>query len=250
MKVIDLIQNMQVAIDDLSFHPADTEVSIKAGAFSTLTGNVTVDDSTGTVVMKFEQKVTPLDASLGNIIDNYSASSGGKTFDWSKVKITADQLKSASSPSGQHSFSIAKSRGAGAPIIYNEDGDCRDPDQGSEPIADDGGDTINGLLIDEITRPSPEVNRAMKTLLTDDNGKQILDLDIELDDWIDWPALLRQRIAGAAQKTWLAKHEDLHRRYLAEVERTREEPRNYTSRWGEDSEFARDMGWTKREDDS
>lgn len=92
MKVINLIQNMQAAIDALSFHPADTEVSIKAGAFSTLTGNVAVDDSTGNVVMKFEQQVNKLDigapAGPESFTDYMNRSKGqGKPLDWSKIKI-------------------------------------------------------------------------------------------------------------------------------------------------------------------
>ena len=43
MKTINLIQHLQAAIDQLSFHSADTEVSLKAG-ISSLTGDINVSD--------------------------------------------------------------------------------------------------------------------------------------------------------------------------------------------------------------
>jgi hypothetical protein len=48
MKVIDLIQNMQATIDELSFHPADTDVTVRAGMHR-LDGTMAVTDKEGKV---------------------------------------------------------------------------------------------------------------------------------------------------------------------------------------------------------
>lgn len=54
MKVIDVIKSMQAAIDQLSFHSADTEVTIEAG-LSRLTGSIEVDGEDGEVLVRMEQ---------------------------------------------------------------------------------------------------------------------------------------------------------------------------------------------------
>lgn len=181
MKVIDVIKNMQAAIDALSHESADTEVMF-SGA---LTGEITVTDGdtgpkvTMLAIYNFDFTVMEKPESGGLI----TSSQRGRAIDWFKINYPDKVTKKAD---GGYN--------AGKPIVPF------DPETHEKPL--------------------------------------------------DWRVTLKQHIDGVAQKTWLAKHEDLHRRYAAECARTREEPRNYTSRIGEDSEFARDMGWTEREDDS
>lgn len=50
MKVINLIQNMQAAIDALSFQSADTNVTVTAG-LQALTGGMAVNDKDGKITM-------------------------------------------------------------------------------------------------------------------------------------------------------------------------------------------------------
>jgi hypothetical protein len=57
MKVIDTIQALQEVIDQLSYHKADTEVSIQTNGDRLLTNVIEVDDKNGKVVVTIHERV-------------------------------------------------------------------------------------------------------------------------------------------------------------------------------------------------